>query len=147
MPNIINIAQTKYKIDAGDWLCPSVAVSILAQLMSNKDFSELDIRVFNEGVLYLDKLNTVINEGWVRPNVADIKSNNEMDETSLLIFVAYRLGMKSVDPIYYDAITNIFKAPCCIGFVGGKPDKAFYFVGSNGDKLIYLDPHYVQVYY
>jgi cysteine protease ATG4 len=144
--NIIKISQTKYKIDAGEWLCPSMAVSILSQLMAQRDFSELDIRVFNEGIIYLDKLNTVLNEGWVRPNVDDAKSNDDMDETSLLIFVAHRLGMKTIDPLYYEAILNLFNAPCCIGFVGGKPDKAFYFVGANGDKLIYLDPHYVQVF-
>ncbi len=64
LSNIIKIFQTKYKIDAGEWLCPSMTVSILSQLMAQRDFSELDIRVFNEGIIYLDKLNTVLNEGW-----------------------------------------------------------------------------------
>lgn len=69
-----------------------------------------------------------------------------MKETSLLIFVTYRLGMKSIDQSYHEPILNLFTAPCCIGFIGGKPDKAFYFVGMNGEKLIYLDPHFVQNY-
>ena len=30
------------------------------------------------------------------------------------------------------------------GLLGGKPQKALYFVGMNNDEYIYLDPHYVQ---
>jgi hypothetical protein len=28
--------------------------------------------------------------------------------------------------------------------IGGKPEKALYFVGKNFDQYIYLDPHTVQ---
>ena len=33
-----------------------------------------------------------------------------------------------------------------MGLIGGIPRKGFYFVGfdENDNKLIYLDPHYVQ---
>lgn len=30
------------------------------------------------------------------------------------------------------------------GMIGGKPEKALYFVGKNFDQYIYLDPHTVQ---
>jgi cysteine protease ATG4 len=31
------------------------------------------------------------------------------------------------------------------GMIGGKPDKALYFLGRKNENYIYLDPHLVQV--
>lgn len=31
-----------------------------------------------------------------------------------------------------------------VGVIGGKPGKALYLVGMDGDEYSYLDPHYVQ---
>ena len=32
----------------------------------------------------------------------------------------------------------------CQGVIGGKPEKALYFVGKQNNHFIYLDPHYVH---
>jgi len=32
-----------------------------------------------------------------------------------------------------------------VNILGGKPGLAYYIVGYTKDKLIYLDPHFVQV--
>lgn len=31
-----------------------------------------------------------------------------------------------------------------VGAVGGRPNSAFYFLGYQNDKLLYLDPHVTQ---
>lgn len=41
-------------------------------------------------------------------------------------------------------LLDILKIPQFNGMIGGKPSKALYFVGADGEDLIYLDPHYVQ---
>ena len=140
--NIALTGLTNYKYDVGDWICPSVAVSILADLNKKLEPSLLNIRVFSEGIVYLDKLYNDFFDGFC---MLDTQSGGI--EGSLLVFVVCRIGIKQIDPMYHEAILDIFNAPCNIGFIGGKPDKAFYFVGTNGDRLLYLDPHFVKVIY
>jgi len=55
-----------------------------------------------------------------------------------------RLGMAGVDPEYFELIKSCLRQPQCVGILGGKPNFALYFVGFQGDELIFLDPHYVQ---
>lgn len=35
----------------------------------------------------------------------------------------------------------MMELPFFTGILGGKPQKAFYFVGIHKDNMIYLDPH------
>ena len=63
-----------------------------------------------------------------------------------LVFISLRLGLRNLDESYYSIIPLLFqKFHNNIGFVSGKKNKAFYFIGINGDnKLIYADPHINQ---
>ena len=62
------------------------------------------------------------------------------------VFISFRLGLQTLDESYYNIIPIIFsKIHNNIGFVSGKKNRAYYFVGYNGDgKLIFADPHYNQ---
>jgi len=62
------------------------------------------------------------------------------------IFISLRLGLRDLDENYFSFIPLLFqKIHNNIGFVSGKKNKAFYFIGQNGDdKLIYADPHLNQ---
>ena len=63
-----------------------------------------------------------------------------------VIFISLRLGLRDLDEFYFDLIPLLFnRFHNNIGFVSGKKNKAFYFIGFNGDnKLIYADPHLNQ---
>jgi cysteine protease ATG4 len=55
-----------------------------------------------------------------------------------------RLGTQKPSSRLQPMLLDIFKIPQFNGMIGGKPSKALYFVGADGEDLIYLDPHYVQ---
>ena len=63
-----------------------------------------------------------------------------------LVFISFRLGLQTLDESYYNIIPIIFsKIHNNIGFVSGKKNRAYYFIGCNGDgKLIFADPHFNQ---
>ena len=67
-------------------------------------------------------------------------------DRSGFVFISFRLGLQTLDESYYNIIPIIFsKIHNNIGFVSGKKNRAFYFVGYNGDgKLIFADPHFNQ---
>ena len=62
-----------------------------------------------------------------------------------LIFISFRLGLHQIEKEFISSIPLLllnFKNN--IGFVSGKNNKAFYFVGVGNHKLLYLDPHLNQ---
>ena len=62
-----------------------------------------------------------------------------------IIFISFRLGIKKIHPDNIETIPNLFlKLHNNIGFISGKENKAFYFIGLNGKQLMYIDPHLNQ---
>lgn len=41
-------------------------------------------------------------------------------------------------------LKDVFNLKQSIGAIGGKPGKALYLLGVDGEEFPYLDPHYVQ---
>jgi len=79
-------------------------------------------------------------------NIFDYYGEEYKFTKSGLVFISLRLGLRDLDEYYFDKIPLLFKKfHNNIGFVSGKKNKAFYFIGFNGDnKLIYADPHLNQ---
>ena len=79
-------------------------------------------------------------------NIFDYYGEEYKFTKSGLVFISLRLGLRDLDELYFDKIPLLFKKfHNNIGFVSGKKNKAFYFIGFNGDnKLIYADPHLNQ---
>ena len=55
-----------------------------------------------------------------------------------------RIGAEVPSPEHKPMLYDMMRLPQFCGMLGGKPNKALYFVGTQGDELIYLDPHFVQ---
>jgi cysteine protease ATG4 len=62
----------------------------------------------------------------------------------VVILIPLRLGLDSLNPIYEASLHQIFEIPQTLGIVGGRPRSSLYFIGYQGDHVIYLDPHIVQ---
>ena len=62
-----------------------------------------------------------------------------------IIFISFRLGLDLLDPSYYNDIPKIFNNfRNNLGIIGGIKKRAYYFIGVQDNKLIFVDPHHTQ---
>jgi cysteine protease ATG4 len=63
-----------------------------------------------------------------------------------LLLISLRLGLKSFNADYIQAVAHTFSLPQSVGVLGGRPRGARWFYGalSDGSKIFGLDPHTVQ---
>lgn len=67
------------------------------------------------------------------------------EQKSLVVILLTRVGLDCPQEEYRRVVMDLLELPQSVGIIGGKPNKALYFVGKDSlDRLIYLDPHYVQ---
>jgi len=64
--------------------------------------------------------------------------------TPCILLISVRLGGEELNEIYVDSLKMFLELDICIGIIGGKPKHSLYFLGYQGDKVIYLDPHFCQ---
>ena len=57
---------------------------------------------------------------------------------SVVIILAVRMGGDTLNSMYESVITALLRHPLCIGLVGGKSKRAFYFVGYQGEHILLL---------
>lgn len=63
---------------------------------------------------------------------------------AVLLLVPLRLGLDQINAEYAPCLRELFSLPQSLGIIGGRPRKSHYFIGCQGDRLLYLDPHEVQ---
>eukprot|EP01129_Flabellula_baltica_P009740 TRINITY_DN4030_c0_g1_i1.p1 TRINITY_DN4030_c0_g1~~TRINITY_DN4030_c0_g1_i1.p1 ORF type:complete len:344 (-),score=48.94 TRINITY_DN4030_c0_g1_i1:41-1072(-) len=116
---------------AGNWFGPSLICNCLRNLSKETDLP-LNIYTTDNTTIYMDEIENLMDKGdgdWTH---------------SLCVFIPLRLGVKKLNPLYYNSILTYMKFKESIGMIGGSPGSAYYFVGFKGKKLYYLDPHTTQ---
>ena len=87
------------------------------------------------------------NENKSNTSIDYIIYNNEkyFFKKNGIIFISLRLGLQKIEKNYIDIIPKLFNnIHNNIGFVSGKKNRAYYFIGLKDKKLIFADPHFNQ---
>jgi len=136
----------------GEWLNQTTVAYILRDLNLKYAPYDIDIVLCGNGIIYKDDL--ITSEVLEDVNDFEVIKEEEYDEfekaqkkadPGKIIFASCTLGMKVPDRMYLKRMQELFTFPQLIGFMGGRRNEALFFVGYQGDDLIFLDPHFVQV--
>ncbi|SOV05031.1 related to ATG4 - essential for autophagy [Ustilago sp. UG-2017a] len=143
--------------EVGEWFGPSTASGAIKQLVSEFPEAGIAVELARDGVFYLDEVRaaagasapaaSVQSGGKARSSGAassSRKGEGLIWRRPVLILIGIRLGLDSVNPIYYESVKATFSFPHSVGIAGGRPSSSYYFMGHQGNSLFYLDPHNVR---
>ena len=115
----------------GQWFGPSATASCIKELSAECAAAGLRVYVTpNTSDVYEDRFRSI----------ATTDSNSNTIQPTLIL-LGIRLGPDRITPVYYEALKSSLTYPQSIGIAGGRPSSSHYFVGSQGDTFLYLDPH------
>lgn len=137
--NMVSAASTlPLKVKPGEWFGPAAA-SLSLQRLSEKVRSYREVGVPN--------LRIIVGENG---DVYDDVINNEFSlvdsPDGVLLLLPVRLGIEKINPYYKSSLSHLVSLAQSAGIAGGKPSSSFYFIGSCGSDMLYLNPHSPQPY-
>ena len=149
---IVSHCDKIFEIQPGQWLSVSNVAFVLEELhnqMPLRGYDKLKLKTFENGAIFYDEIVKAM--GYkpcsCKPNRSVCCRQNchqERCNTAVMITVVIRLGAQNSCKKYQPMLMDLFKVKSFNGMIGGKPKKALFFVGLQGEDLVYLDPHYVQ---
>lgn len=146
--NILLLGKVLSNKQPGEWYSDVIVLGIFTFIQNYiKVLENVEIIHFKEGYICEETLlRKCFSKDDETQNSADTNAINKNNAKYIfskkgIIFVSIRLGLSTVEKNYLSGIKKFFSIRHNIGFVGGKPRKAFYFIGKAEEGLIYLDPH------
>jgi hypothetical protein len=123
---------------AGTWFGPSSVCLLMKYALSE---STNETHLLNKLRIYVAQDCTIFKQ-----DVIDLCCKNDTNNNFMpcIILISVRLGGEELNEIYVDTLKAYFRMDLCIGMIGGKPKHSLYFIGYQGDKVLYLDPHLCQ---
>ena len=135
---------------AGEYTSFVKLVKIFSKINTDL-FNDINIIFFECGYISKNKLYSYFCEEYTEfdDNYFETDTYNNVDyifKKGGIVFISFRLGLyNNIDSTYIKVIPKLFeKFNNNLGFVSGKKDRAYYFIGVQNDKLIFVDPHYNQ---
>lgn len=111
----------------GEWFGPSAAASSIKALQ-NAYSQDMQVYISNGSDVYENHfMKAAVKDGEFRPT---------------LVLLGLRLGIDSVNKVYWDSLKYMLSCSQAVGIAGGRPSSSHYFYGYQGDYLFYLDPHF-----
>lgn len=126
--NIVQYGQASCNKKPGEWFGPSDAAQSLVHLCET-NFQQCHLK-------------TYLTEG--NGDIYEEDFLDQIDDGPVMIFSGTRLGVKAVNPVYWNFLKKLLDLPQSVGIAGGQPSSSHYFFGYQGDYLFYLDPHTPQ---
>uniref|UniRef100_A0A0K0F5G6 Cysteine protease n=1 Tax=Strongyloides venezuelensis TaxID=75913 RepID=A0A0K0F5G6_STRVS len=120
--------------NVGEWLGPNTVSQVLKKLVFYDDWSNIRVHVAMDNVLIHDDVK----------KVATVQRDDQNEWKNLLIIIPLRLGLTSINRDYIPAIKMFYELKQCAGIIGGRPNRALYFIGMADEEMLYLDPHICQ---
>ena len=137
--NCPNVFSSDYKI---------VEVMLkINKALFNEEISMLHFSTSVSKKIVIENLCEKNGENNLKTNIDCIMYNNEkyFFKKNGIIFITLRLGLQKLDKNNIDMIPKLFNnIHNNIGFVSGKKNRAYYFIGLKNKKLIFADPHFNQ---
>lgn len=130
--------------EVGEWFGPSTAAGAIKQLVSEFGDAGIAVELAHDGVFYLDEVRAAAGAATPSKSAKSRQAAAISWRRPVLILVGIRLGLESVNPIYYESVKATFSFPHSVGIAGGRPSSSYYFMGHQGNSLFYLDPHNVR---
>eukprot|EP00736_Rhodelphis_marinus_P009712 Rmarinus@m.4312 len=142
---ITSCGTLMYDMKCGEWCGPALGaqvLQVLAESYLGKDiavYCPIDQNVCREKVLDL------CCPGWKSDKEDEISIlGSYIFKKPLFVVIPLRLGEDELNPVYKPLLRTLMHLPQSLGIVGGRPSASLYFVGCQGDNLLYLDPHHTQ---
>ncbi|KAI5806185.1 putative cysteine protease atg4 [Geopyxis carbonaria] len=121
--------QVACEVNPGEWFGPSAASQCIQALTNAYEPAGLQVYVTRSGGdVYEDSFMKV-----AKPDGGAFKPT--------IILVAIRLGIRGVTSLYWEALKATVQMRQSVGIAGGRPSSSHYFVGVQGDRFFYMDPH------
>lgn len=149
--NIFDLGRIILNKEPGEWFSDVNLIKIFCAIQLNfKIMKDLEFFNFIEGFVderqILQKCFTTSKNNALPFESITRRGKNYYYKKNGIIFVSVRIGLQNIDKEYLNAssIEKIFNIKNNLGIIGGKPNKAFYFIGLCDEGLMYLDPHINQ---
>ena len=140
--------------EVGEWFGPSTAAGAIRTLVGAYPYAGVAVSVASDSVIVKSDVFAASEPASPLPAAGGSlgkKSAGSATSKSatwgsrpVIVLVGIRLGLDGVNPIYHDSVRDLFTFPQSLGIAGGRPSSSYYFLGYQGDSLIYLDPHHTR---
>ncbi|KAH3764580.1 glycoside hydrolase family 43 protein [Pelomyxa schiedti] len=128
-----------------DWFSPSHISNILESLVTNH-YPGIAMYSAKEGIIDIREITQLcsITNVFQRKLHQRGRSIVYKGWSPIFILVPLQLGSRTIISDYIPVIKHFLGLPQCVGIIGGRSRKSFYFIGFQEDKIIFLDPHAVR---
>ncbi|KAL4489473.1 hypothetical protein ABPG72_002769 [Tetrahymena utriculariae] len=128
--------QMKYQQNVKNWYT-SIQVSVVLQEILEESQSKLSSKLgfhilnFTDQIIFLKELEEAHRKQNDKPN-------------NILVMVHLKFGINKFEMQHKDYLIGLLKIKHFVGALSGTETKGMYIVGFQEDRLIVLDPHFIQ---